>query len=273
MIRSYFGLDHNPFSHEDIKLLPQQQEIFETLRVHCQQGGLCLLLGEPGTGKSIIKQALCRHDPKRMITPVVNRTLHTYFSTLRILCDAFHIDTEGKNFRCEKRLIEEAERINHLGKMLVPIIDDAHLMDIDSLRRLRLLFEDFPKNHNLILIAQTGLLSKLSLTVNEDIKTRVTYSVLVPKLAPDDMKSFILEQLDRVALAHNTFTPEALDLIVRSSEGIIRRTRNLCLSALLEAVRDRSKTVDLKQVNRVLIQPHWRQQYDLDQTTALSVLQ
>ncbi len=264
MIRSYFGLDHNPFCKDAIDLLPHQKDIFDTLRVHSQQGGLCLLLGEPGTGKSVIKQSLCSFDPKRIITPVVNRTLHTYFSILRILCDAFQIDTQGKNFLCEKRLIEEAHRINQVGKMLVPIIDDAHLMDIDSLRRLRLLFEDFPKNHILVLIAQPTLLSKLSLTVNDDIKSRVTYSCLIPKLNPDDMHDFILTQLDHVALAHSTFTEDALNLIVRSSEGILRRTRNLCLGSLLEAVRDRTKTVDLKQVNRVLLQPHWRQEYDLD---------
>ena len=48
MIRAHFGLDQNPFVLEDIKLLPQQQEVFDTLRVHCQQGGLCLLVGERG---------------------------------------------------------------------------------------------------------------------------------------------------------------------------------------------------------------------------------
>lgn len=58
---------------------------------------------------------------------------------------------------------------------------------------------------------------------------------------------------------------DALSLIVRSSEGVLRRARNLCLSALLEAVRDRTKTVDLKQVNRVLLQPHWRREVDLPQ--------
>ena len=56
---------------------------------------------------------------------------------------------------------------------------------VDALRRLRLLFEDFPKNHNLILVAQPQLLSNLQLIVNEDIKSRVTYSALLPKLAPD----------------------------------------------------------------------------------------
>jgi hypothetical protein len=35
----------------------------------------------------------------------------------------------------------------------------------------------------------------------------------------------------------------------------VGRTRNLCVGALLEAVRDRTNTVDLKQVNGVLLQP------------------
>lgn len=263
MIRSHFGLDRDLFCHEDTKLLPHQQEIFDTLRVHCQQGGLCLVVGEPGTGKSLIKRALCQHDPKRLITPVVNRTLHSYSSTLRILCEAFQIDTDGRDFRCETRLIQEALRINHLGKMLAPIIDDAHLLSIDALRRIRLLLEDFPKNHNLILVAQPMLLNKLTLTSNQDIKSRVTYSVIVPKLAPDTITDFIHDQFDRAALAHSALTPDALSLIVRSSEGILRRARNLCVSSLLEAVRDRTKTVDLKQVNRVLLQPHWREEQDV----------
>lgn len=259
MIRAHFGLDRNPFGLDNPALLAHQQEIFDTLRVHCQQGGLCVVVGDPGTGKSVIKHALVQHDPKRLITPVVNRTLHTYHSVLRILCEAFQIDTDGIDFRCEKRLIEEAHRINHAGKMLAPIIDDAHLIDVRDLRRLRLLFEDFPKNHNLVLVAQPGLLTSLALTPNHDIQSRVTYSVLVPRLAPDDMAQFMLRELDAVALPHATFTPEALGLIVRATEGLLRRARNLCLGSLIEAIRDRTRTVDLKQVNRVLLQPHWRE--------------
>jgi hypothetical protein len=48
-------------------------------------------------------------------------------------------------------------------------------------------------------------------------------------------------------LGHNTFTQESLALIVRSSEGLLRRTRNPCLSSLIEAVRDQTRTVDLKE--------------------------
>jgi hypothetical protein len=87
-----------------------------------------------------------------------------------------------------------------------------------------------------------------------------------PRLAPEIIEQFVLGQLDRAGLGHNTFTAEALALVVRSSEGLLRRTRNLSLSSLIEAVRDQIRVVDLKQVNRVLIQPHWRK--DCDQPIA-----
>jgi hypothetical protein len=67
-------------------------------------------------------------------------------------------------------------------------------------------------------------------------------------------------------MGHNTLTPEALALIVRSGEGLLRRTKNLCLGSLVQAVRDQVRCVDLKQVNRVLLQPHWRK--DCDQPIA-----
>ena len=146
--------------------------------------------------------------------------------------------------------------------MLVPIIDDAHLMPADCLRKLRLLCEDFPRSHNLVLIGQPPLLQSLCLSINEEIRSRVTYSVLLPRLGPEAVQQFLLDQLDRAGLGHNTFTQEALALIVRSGEGLLRRTRNLCLGSLLEAVRDQTRVVDLKHVNRVLIQPHWRKDYD-----------
>ena len=131
-----------------------------------------------------------------------------------------------------------------------------------DLRRLRLLFEDFPKNQNLVLIAQPELLTKLALSRNEDLRSRVTYSVLLPKLAPDDVAAFIRAELDRAG-PHAVFTADALALVVRASDGVLRRMRNLCLGALLEAVRDRTKTIDLKQLNRVLLQPHWRENRDV----------
>lgn len=263
MIRSFYGLSHDPFDLRELELLPEQQEIYETLKVHCQQGGLCLVLGVPGTGKSVIKQSLQRLPDNQYLVATVARTLHTYTNTVKILCDAFRIEFDSNAFKCERRLIEQAFSLNHAGKCLTTILDDAHLMDLANLRKLRLLFEDFPKNHNLVLIGRPNLLAALDLGVNSDIKSRVTYSVITKRLNPDDMHKFLLGQLDRVGLGHNTFTGPALDLIVRSADGVLRKARNLCMSCLIEAVRSSNKTVDIDNVNRVLKQPHWQKDVDL----------
>jgi len=264
MIRSYFGLSQNPFSSENVKLLPHQQDIYDILNVHSQQGGLCLLMGEPGTGKSVVKEAIQQNASKRMTVVSISRTMHTYTNTVKLICGAFKIDFNGISFTCEKRLIEEAFSLNRQGKLIVTIIDDAHLMDMQTLRKLRLLFEDFPKNHNIILSGQPSLIYNMSLKVNDDIKSRVTFSTMMPKLNQDQIREFILKQLDTAELGHNTFNDDALELIIRSSEGIIRKARNLCISTLLETVRLRKRIVDLETVNRVLIQPHWRTQTDFD---------
>jgi type II secretory pathway predicted ATPase ExeA len=259
MIKSHFGLRNTPFAiQDDAPLLEHQQRHFDILKVHSQQGGFCLILGEPGTGKTVLKNAILRYDPKQWITPVINRSLHTWPNLLRLLCQVLELDTSGNDTRCENRLIAEARAQNARGKTLIPIIDDAHLLPVDALHKLRLMLEDFPKNHNLILIGQPALNTTLQLRGQLDLKSRVTYSAKLDTLAPATLADYINQQLDLAGLPHTTFTQEAVQLILRSSEGTLRAVKNLCIGSLIEAVRDQTRTVDLKQVNAVLMQPHWR---------------
>ena len=171
------------------------------------------------SGKSVIKESLRQLPESQHLVATVARTLHTYTNTVKILCEAFRVAFESSAFKCERRLIEQAVSCNRNGKTLITIIDDAHLMDTGNLRKLRLLFEDFPKNHNLVLIGQPLLLSNLTLGINQDIKSRVTYSVITKRLCADDMRAFIHRELDRVGLGHNTFTEAALELVVRSASS------------------------------------------------------
>ena len=263
MIRAHFGIQKNPFEHDGPhKLLEHQQQVMDILLVHAQQGGLCLILGEAGTGKSVIKNAILALDPKRHVVPVINRTINTWHTTLRLLCEACQVGFEGSNHKCERQLLAKARDLHRAGKLLMPVIDDAHLMPAECLRRLRLLLEDFPHTHNLVLIGQPPLLQTLSLSVNEEIKSRVTYSVTLPRLSPEAIRAFILDSLDQAGLGHDTISADALALIVRSGEGLLRRSKNLCLGSLVQAVHDKSRSVELRHVNGVLTQPHWRKDCD-----------
>ena len=143
------------------------------------------------------------------------------------------------------------------------LVNKAHLLDMQVLRKLRLLFEQFPKKHNLILFGQRDLLYYLSMNVNKDIKSRITYSADIKPLNDDDLERYIIKELETVRLGINTFDSAAIELIIRSSQGNLRLCRNLCYGSLIEACRETKKIVTITHVNNILVQPHWRSHEEL----------
>ena len=73
MINAYFSVKETPFNTRKPVLLEQQQRAFDIILSQCQMHGLTLLIGQPGTGKTVVKEALRAHDEKRLAVPVVSR--------------------------------------------------------------------------------------------------------------------------------------------------------------------------------------------------------
>jgi type II secretory pathway predicted ATPase ExeA len=131
------------------------------------------------------------------------------------------------------------------------------------LRQLRLLFDRFPKQHNLVLFGQRELLYTLSMTIHQDIKSRITYSQHLRPLNDQDLLAFIHQELDAVRLPHTVFDEGSLELIQRAVQGNLRLCRNLCYASLVEACRHNQRSVSITHVNNVLVQPHWRSHEEL----------
>lgn len=262
MIKSLFGITKEPFDRHLTTLLPQQKTILDIIRIHSQQGGFSVIVGEPGVGKSILREAIEVLGKERETTVVsCSRTMHTYLHVLRQLAESFRVEATAKDL--EKALINTAfDRIKE-RQLLYVVIDEAHLLDMQVLRKLRLLFEKFPKKHSLVLLGQRDLLYYLTLNVNQDIKSRITYSATLAPLNDDDLEQYIIKQLEAVRLGINTFDSGATELIIRSAQGNLRLCRNLCYGSLIEAARESRKVVTITHVNGVLVQPHWRSHDEL----------
>lgn len=258
MINAHFGITHAPFTLNEQPLLEGQKDILENLRVHSHQRGFCVVAGSPGTGKTVLRKAFAQSGDRR-VCPHITRTMHTYPNTLRILCQSLAIEYEGGDLKVEKQVIEQAHALHRQGKAIALTIDDAHLMPPQHLRKLRLLLEDTPGNYGIVLFAQTELLAKLALAVNEDLQSRISYSALLLPLTAEDIEAFIHREFDRCGLAHSRLDPAALHLIAASCGGILRHATNLTTASLVQTVRAQAATTTTTHVNTALMQPHWRE--------------
>jgi len=262
MIKSLHGVTKEPFNRHELMLLPQQKAILDIIRIHAQQGGFSVVVGEPGVGKSVLKEHLeTLANPRDTTVISCSRTMHTYLQILLQMAESFKIEVPERQL--EKELIKCAFEHIQQRKTLYILIDEAHLIEMTVLRKLRLLFEQFPKKHNLILFGQRELLHYLSLNVNQDIKSRITYSAIIKPLNPDDLEHYLVKELEAVRMGINTFDPAAIELIVRSANGNLRLCRNLCYGSLIDAAREAQKIVTITHVNAVLVQPHWRSHNEL----------
>jgi len=257
MIKTTFGLTQEPFYRSHYTLLPQQLEAIDMIKIHAQHGGFSVIIGNPGVGKSIIRSHLEELNKGRdSVVASFTQTMHTYQPILKQLAEAFQLTAPLKDL--EKELMKTAYHHVQAQKTLYIIIDEAHLLDIPILRKLRLLFDRFPKKHNLILLGHPELMYRLSMLCNEDIKSRISYSKHLLPLNDADLTHFIISELAAVGLGANIFDEAALHVILRATQGNLRLCRNLCYATLIAACLDQQRICHVSHVNAALIQPHWR---------------
>ena len=267
MINSLFGITQEPFNASKPDLMKHQVEVYDCIKIHALHGGFCVIVGDAGVGKTTLRETIERLDgqPDSVVISL-SRTIHTHLNVLKQMAESLKIEVSLRDL--EKDLIQGAYDCVRKRKTLYTVIDEAHLLDMNVLRKLRLMFDRFPKRHTLILLGERSLMHQLSLTHCVDIKNRITYSAILPALGDEALANYILQELSRVGLGANTYNQDALDLIVRSVQGNLRLCRNLAYGSLLEACRQSKKIVTIGHVNAVLIQPHWRSHEELIQQSS-----
>jgi len=256
-----FGLKKKPFSLvSDPSMLYFTDANREALAVLCygllERKGLMLLLGQAGTGKTtLMARAVLGLPPSRVqFASIVNPTCsdEEFLETVLLGFGVREIPATKPQrvARLEKHLLQTQAD----GKIAALIVDEAHKLNIGSLEEIRLLGNLERRSEKLLQIILAGQ-PELAATMNRpdcvQLKQRVALRVGLRPLTPTEVGQYIACRWVRAGSRQRSpFTPQAVDLIARVSEGIPRLINVVCDNALLTAFGEQSRAVEASHVSQ-----------------------
>src|SRR5262245_33671748 len=244
MYLQFYGLRDIPFSlTPDPRFLyftPSHREVMANLSYGIQYGkGLVVTTGEVGTGKTtMVRAMLTRLDRSVLCSYIFNPGLTVADLYQQIAADyglGPYTSKSDMLMKLGKMLMMRHSR----GLRTVLIVDEAQGLSRELLEEVRLLlnFETYTeKQLQIILVGQPELRELLNSPDLRQLKQRISLRCEIRPLEAGEISGYIRTRLNIAGSARlDLFTPDAIALIYRSSEGIPRLVNNICDNALLTA--------------------------------------
>ena len=205
--------------------------------------GIVKLTGEVGSGKTMLCRMLAERLPPRIdVLYLLNPALAPEDVPYAIAAE-LGLQADGLRADAVLRAVH-AELINRhaAGRQVLLLAEEAQAMPAETLEALRLLTNLETARHKLlqiVLFGQPELQHTLDLPRLRQLKERITHSLTVPRLPPALLNDYLACRLAAAGRATPlVFTPAALRLLARASQGIVRRINILADKALLAAYAD-----------------------------------
>lgn len=252
-LRAHYGFSRMPFGKD---LAPGM------LHAHGAHGeavariGWCIseqaigvVSGECGAGKTVAARAAVaaldasRHTVLYLGTPGVGlRGIYGLIVTALGATPRFH----------HAALIPQAQELlaaeaSERGKQVVLIIDEAHLLDAESLEGVRCLSNlgmDQTAPFCLLLLGQPTLRRRLRQGMFAALDQRVAVRYAINGLDRAETTSYVAHHLALAGRADTLFSDDAIGLIHEVSRGLPRQVNNLALAALIAAFAANKAIVD-----------------------------
>lgn len=266
---SFFGLREQPFAlttdpRFHYKTESHRRAFDELKRGLERDEGFLLLTGETGTGKTTLSRAVIDALGGRTFSAIITNPAVADAELLRVILRDFGVVSreEIRRGRFEsadaQHLHETLEgflrSLAPLGARAVLVVDEAQSLAPRTLEQLRVLGNMEAGGRRLIQIilsGQPGLVTTLSADTMTQLSQRVSRRVRLEPMSKDEVEQYIAHRL-RVAggEAQVGFTPDAIALVHRLSQGIPRTVNLLCDRALEEASAGAVSTVAAEHVRR-----------------------
>jgi len=141
-----------------------------------------------------------------------------------------------------------------MGKTVILIIDEAHLLQTGPLEELRLLTNFKMDSYDpfiLILSGQSDLRRVMDFAVMEPFNQRIAIRYHMPPLSTDQSRHYVTHHLKLAGANEPIFDEKALDVVHEVSFGIPRKVGAVTEQALTYAMFDQKRTVNAEMVLKV----------------------
>lgn len=256
MYQQRFGLKRRPFPPTPDSSLyypatPHEQAVASLLGAIREDEGLALLVGEPGTGKTLVGQICLERLGEEAVSAFLP---HSRFGDRVGLLQTILFDLalpyeDNVEQILRLRLTDHALKTAAAGKRFVVVVDEAHHLSVDLLEELRLLgnLEAGRKAFQVVCLAQSALLVTLKQPALTTWNQRLAVRVGLPALANEEAHDYLLHHL-RLAGGRPdaVFEDPALDTLVQATRGVPRVLNQAAQQALQLADAAELKRVDVE---------------------------
>lgn len=246
MYLSHFGLTELPFSltpnTQFYCALAPHNEAMDVLITALNMGeGFIKVTGEVGTGKTLLcRKLLNSFDDSTIVAYIANSYLSP--DELRYaIANELQIDISSDldQQSLSQKIQDQLLALNHQGKRVVLIIDEAQCLSWDALEAVRLftnLETETRKLIQVVLFGQPELDSRLANQKVRQLRQRISFSYTLRAMTNAEVAYYIRHRLEVAGAeqAKDLFSNKVCLLIAKASRGIPRLVNLLSHKVLIQ---------------------------------------
>jgi len=251
--KRYWGFTRTPFTKKlapsELHPHPGHREAVARIRWIIDEGGIGLITGEVGAGKTTAARAAVEaldasaHTVIYLANPLVGaRGIHHHLVTALGITPHFHrpaLIAQTTDLLARER--------DERDKQVVLIVDEGHLLDADQLEQLRLLTSldmDSDSPLALLLLGQPTLRRLLRRGSFAALDQRIAVRFHLDPLDPDQTTAYLAHHLTLAGRSDPVFADDAAATIAQAARGLPRQIGNLAIAALIAGYTRNNRIVD-----------------------------